>query len=429
MTKRFRRNGENMDILNEAKKNFDYMVRIRRHMHEYPENSGVEYETVKYIASELDALGIEYVVVPEGGIIGQIHGGKPGKTVLLRADMDALPIKESKTNLTKEKVCISKNDGISHACGHDAHTAMLLAEAKILNENKEDLNGNIVLLFERGEEAGGNIRNLLPYAVETMKLKIDTCMATHVKWDVPTGTISAEPGAVFSGAYGFIIKLHGQAGHGSRPDLAHSVLDCFNNIYNHINMIRMKYVAPTDILTCSVGFVNCGTVRNIIPDELTFGGTIRTFNVDGAGAPFVKQMMDVVEKECELCQCTYEILHMPDPLFECQNNAVCSEIAKNAVRKYIGEDAVTVAQPWMASESMQACLKLWPGIITFTGIQSEEAGTGANHHTPEFDVDERGMIYGVAAALGYVKDFLNYDKGIPFKPFAGTLKNLVERNL
>lgn len=156
------------------------MVRIRRHMHEYPENSGVEYETVKYIASELDALGIEYVVVPEGGIIGQIHGGKPGKTVLLRADMDALPIKESKTNLTKEKVCISKNDGISHACGHDAHTAMLLAEAKILNENKEDLNGNIVLLFERGEEAGGNIRNLLPYAVETMKLKIDTCMATHV---------------------------------------------------------------------------------------------------------------------------------------------------------------------------------------------------------------------------------------------------------
>ena len=125
--------------------------------------------------------------------------------------MDALPIKESKTNLTKEKVCISKNDGISHACGHDAHTAMLLAEAKILNENKEDLNGNIVLLFERGEEAGGNIRNLLPYAVETMKLKIDTCMATHVKWDVPTGTISAEPGAVFSGAYGFIIKLHGQA--------------------------------------------------------------------------------------------------------------------------------------------------------------------------------------------------------------------------
>ena len=97
MTKRFRRNGENMDILNEAKKNFDYMVRIRRHMHEYPENSGVEYETVKYIASELDALGIEYVVVPEGGIIGQIHGGKPGKTVLLRADMDALPIKDRKS--------------------------------------------------------------------------------------------------------------------------------------------------------------------------------------------------------------------------------------------------------------------------------------------------------------------------------------------
>jgi amidohydrolase len=254
-------------------------------------------------------------------------------------------------------------------------------------------------------------------------------MATHVKWDVETGTVSAEPGAVFSGAYGFIIKLHGLSGHGSRPDMAHSVLDCFNAIYNHMNTIRMKYVSPTDILTFSVGLVNCGTARNIVPDELTFGGSIRTFNVDGAAVPFVKQFMEVLKHECELCQCTYEIVHMPDPLFECYNNPVCSEIAKNAVRKYIGEDAVAVAQPWMASESYQAYLKLWPGVITFTGIKNTAAGTGANHHTPEFDVDEKGMIYGVAAAIGYVVDFLNYEKEIPFKKFDGTIKNLVERNL
>lgn len=418
-----------MEIFQEAKNNFDYMVKLRRHMHEHPETTGMEFETLKFIHAELDALGIEHVEVEDGGIIGQIHGGKPGKTVLLRADMDGLPIEENEKNLTKEKICVSKNKGVSHACGHDSHTAMLLAEAKILNEHKDELNGNVVLCFERGEEAGGQIRNLLPYVVETMGLKIDTCMATHVKWDVPVGKVSAEPGAVFSGAYGFAIRLHGLSGHGSRPDLAHSVLDCFNHIYNHMNMLRMKYVSPTDILTFSVGYVQCGNARNIIPDELTFGGSIRTFNVEGAGTPFVEQFMEVVKKECELCQCTYEILHMPDPLFECYNNPVCSRIAKNAVRKYIGEDAVTAASPWMASESMQAYLKLWPGIITFTGIQSAEVGSGANHHTPEFDVDEKGMIYGVAAALGYVKDFLDYEGEIPFKPFEGTLKNLVNRNL
>ena len=144
-----------MEIFEEAKKNFDYMVRIRRQMHEHPEVTGQECETLKMIHKELDALGIEHVEVEDGGIIGQIHGGKPGKTVLLRADMDALPIEENPRNLTKEKVCVSKNKGVSHACGHDAHTAMLLAEAKILNEHRDELNGNVVLCFERGEEGGG----------------------------------------------------------------------------------------------------------------------------------------------------------------------------------------------------------------------------------------------------------------------------------
>ena len=201
------------------------------------------------------------------------------------------------------------------------------------------------------------------------------------------------------------------------------------NIYNHMNTLRMKYVSPTDVLTFSVGIVNCGTARNIVPDELTFGGSVRTFNVAGAGTPFMEHFMEIVKKECELCQCTYEIVYMRDPLFECYNNPACSKIARDAVKKYIGEDAVTTTAPWMASESMQAYLKYWPGVITFTGIQSEETGSGANHHTPEFDVDERGMIYGTAAALGYVKDFLDYEGEIPFTPFDGTLENLVNRNL
>lgn len=418
-----------MEILNEAKKQYDYMVSVRRHLHEHPEVTGEEFETLKFINKELESMGIEHVEIENGGIIAQIHGAKPGKTVLLRADMDALPIGENPKNLACDKICLSKNPGVSHACGHDAHTAMLLAQAKILMEHRDELNGNVVLSFERGEEGGGQVRNLLPWVVEEAKIPVDTCYATHVKWDVKTGQISAEPGPVFAGAFGFQIKLHGLSGHGSRPDLAHSVLDCFNAIYNHMNTLRMKYVSPYDILTFAVGEVQCGTKRNIVPDELTFGGTIRTFNVDGAGAPFVEKFMEVLKHECEMHQCTYEILSMPNPLFECDNNPVCCEIAKGAIRKYIGEDAVTTTIPWMASESMNMYLKLWPGLISFTGIQNPEAGTGANHHTPEFDVDEEGMIYGVTAAIGYVVDFLNFDGEIPFKTYDRPLKDLVERNL
>lgn len=112
----------------------------------------------------------------------------------------------------------------------------------------------------------------------------------------------------------------------------------------------------------------------------------------------MKQFKEVLEAECKLNQCTYEIISMKDPLFENYNNETCSEIARNAVKKYMGEEALAKAQPWMACESMQAYLKYWPGVITFTGIQNPELGTGANHHTPEFDLDEKGMICGAAGS-------------------------------
>ena len=181
MTKRFRRNGENMDILNEAKKNFDYMVRIRRHMHEYPENSGVEYETVKYIASELDALGIEYVVVPEGGIIGQIHGGKPGKTVAIREDIDALPMKEL-TGLP----FASENDGACHSCGHDIHTTVLLYCAKVLSEIRGELAGTVMLIFQPAEEHMG--AGELVDCNFTQVAKPDAFIGLHVSPEIDAGS-------------------------------------------------------------------------------------------------------------------------------------------------------------------------------------------------------------------------------------------------
>lgn len=418
-----------MNIFEEAKASLDYAISVRRRLHEHPETMGEEVETMKFICAQLDEMGIPYVKVENGGIIGQIHGAKPGKMLLMRGDIDALPIEENPMNLKQKKCCVSKIPGVSHACGHDAHTAMLLTEAKILNAHKDELSGTVVLCFEQGEEGGGQFKNLFHYIVEEAKLPIAGCFGTHVKWDVKAGQVSIEPGAVISGGYGFEIRLHGLTGHGSRPDLAHSVLDCFHGIYTSLNMLRMKYVNPYDILTFSIGKLECGTKMNIIPDELTFAGTIRTFSVNGGGKAFMEEFIRILDHETSLHHCTWEAVRLPSPLFECYNNEVCSQIAKNAVRTYMGEEFLTAAEPWMACESFSAYLKLWPGVISFTGIENEAMGCGANHHTSEFDLDESGMAAGVAAAVGYAVDFLNYKGEIPFTPYDKSLTDLVERNL
>ena len=133
------------------------MIADRRWLHEHPELSGQETQTIDYIVKALEEMGLSIHIIPDGGVIAYIRGNKSGKTVMLRADIDALPIQEPTHNLSKERVCVSENDGVMHACGHDAHTAVLLTAGEVLNANKEELNGDVLLVFERGEEGGTNI--------------------------------------------------------------------------------------------------------------------------------------------------------------------------------------------------------------------------------------------------------------------------------
>ena len=162
-----------MTMLERAKKHEEYMIQMRRYFHEHPELSGQELHTVEKIAQELEAMGIEHTVVENGGVLGWIRGAKPGKTVLLRADCDALPVME-KENLTGTRTCWSQTPGVMHACGHDAHTAMLLGAARVLLDCREELEGDVLLCFERGEEQAGNVRFLFAY-MEQHNIHVDTC--------------------------------------------------------------------------------------------------------------------------------------------------------------------------------------------------------------------------------------------------------------
>lgn len=178
-----------MDCRDAAEKERDTVISLRRHFHENPELSQKEFRTMDFIEKFLHELGIETVRVPHGGVFGFIDSGRPGWTVLMRADIDALPIKEDPVNLSKERVCISQNDGVMHACGHDGHMAMLLTEAKILSLHKKEWEGKVVLMFEEAEEMGERgIAPMLRY-LRDHHIHVDTCFGTHVKWDLPAGKV------------------------------------------------------------------------------------------------------------------------------------------------------------------------------------------------------------------------------------------------
>ena len=418
-----------MDITQAVAAHTAELVELRRHFHRHPEESGKELATIAYIDNYLKGLNIKTINVKDGGLLGIVDSGKPGKTLLMRADIDALPINESPNNLKGPKVCCSQVPGLAHSCGHDCHTAMTMIAGKIMNEDKAAWSGRIVLCFERGEEYGANIRYLLPYIVEESGLKIDSCYATHVRWDIPAGKVNVQSGAVMAGGLGFSFRLIGTPGHGSRPDLANNPVDCFTAIYNDLNCCPMRTVNPYDFLTFSIGQLEAGTQINVIPGELTFGGTSRFFNLKQAGQHFLDVLLSSVKHECAIYGCKYETLRLLNPLFEVRNNAPLTALCKEAITAEMGQDVFYTPTPWMASESYALFLQEYPGILTFTGIANPEKGAGANHHTPEFDVDETGLTTGVIMAVSYALSFLNKDVATDFTRNPEPVKILAARNI
>jgi len=405
------------------------MIADRRWLHEHPELSGQETETIAYITRALEELGLSIHVIPNGGVIGVLGERAEGPCVLLRADCDALPVQESEENLTERRCCVSKNPGVMHACGHDAHTAMLLAAARALTAMKENVPGCVLFVFERGEEKGGKgfLENLLPYIEE--HFNVGACYGAHVRWDIPAGKIAVMDGAVMAGAFGFDVAIHGKGGHGSRPDLAVSPIDCFCAIHQQAAALRMRAVEPDKVLTYSLGVVSAGEQGNTIPDSLRFAGTVRTFDTAVSGERFAREFRRIIDATCEAHGCTAEYTHFSKPLYETRNHAQLAARMRQAVTRNTGMLSLTSCAPWMASESFSAYLRLWPGVLAFVGVKNEKTGCGANHHTPQFDLDESAMRNGAAAACAFALDFLENRPEITFEREIVSMQDLVSRSI
>ena len=418
-----------MDILKCVREHEAQMIADRRWMHEHPELSGQERETAGYIVSALKELGLKVHIVPDGGVIGVLNAEAEGPCVLLRADIDALAIEESTENLCMPRVCVSKAPGVMHACGHDAHAAMLLCAARVLAAAKEEVSGCVLFVFEQGEEKGGKgfLKNLLPY-IEA-NFRVGTCYATHVRWDIPAGRIAIPQGAAMAGGFGFDVTIKGRGGHGSRPDLAVSPVDCFASIHQQLSALRLRAISPEKVLTYSVGAVQAGGQSNTIPDSLRFAGTVRSFDTAGAAEVFAAEMKRVIACACEAYGCTYELTHFSKPLYEVRSCGQAADMARAAAVQTLGSGALTDCSAWMASESMSAYMKLWPGVMTFTGIRNEALGCGANHHTPEFDLDESAMACGAAAACAYALKYLGERPAFAFERGIVSMEDLVSRSI
>ncbi len=379
-----------------------YVIRMRRYFHEHPEESMKEKHTGEVIRAELDRLGIPYETVGDYGIIGRIETGRPGKTLLLRSDMDALPTQEAEENLRGEKSCVSKIPGVGHLCGHDGHMAVLLGAIQVLNQIKDELSGTIMFCFEQGEEGGWSIDAMLE---ALSRYSIDFVWGIHLYADLESGKISVQPGPRMASVAAFDVIVKGVGGHGSRPDLCVDPGACIVQILSQIPALLKARIAPDKMVTFSVGAIQVGNKPNVISEEGFFTGSMRFYDYE-AGCQAMDIVCRVTEGIAAIHGCTVEYRRKVVCNTATINDAAMSQVAARAAAKALGAENVVETEPWMATESFGRYLQKYPGVFAMVGIKNEELGTGAGHHNPRFDLDESVLEKAVECTLFYAAELL-----------------------
>ncbi|MBF4692198.1 M20 metallopeptidase family protein [Fusibacter ferrireducens] len=379
-----------------------YVIDIRRDLHRNPEIGGNEKRTSKIIIEEIKSMNVAYEVVGEYGILATLKGNNDGKTVMLRADIDALPVQEDKCNLVQEKTVVSEIDGVSHVCGHDAHTAMLLGAMKTLVEMKDQINGTILFCFEQGEENGTGINPMLHVLKNK---KIDAAWGLHFHPHFPSGSVCVDPGPRMAAACVFDILIHGKGGHGARPDLAIDPIQCLANVLIGINAITTRELDPNEAVVLHIGRVHAGETGNVFPETAEIKGGFRCFKKELISA-FKEALSRIVTHTAEAHRCKSEVLFnlILNPV---TNDPILSNIASGSVKKALGEDKLVDGKPLNGSETFGMYLDLCPGVYGFIGLDNEALGSGEYNHNPKFDIDESAMKNGVAVTVQFALDFLN----------------------
>jgi amidohydrolase len=367
------------------------MVEIRQHLHMHPELSFEEVETPKFVAEYHEKLGHEVRTEVGGrGVVASLTGGKPGKTVALRADFDALPIQELNDVPYKSKV-----DGIMHACGHDGHTATLLVLAKALNEMKEDLEGTVVFIHQHAEELipGGAIAMIEDGCLEG----VDVIFGTHLGASIPFGEASFRSGPTMASSDRFEIEILGKGGHGASPHETKDSIVIGSQLVTNLQQLVSRRVNPVESAVVSVGSFVAKNAFNVIADSAELKGTVRTFNED-IRSLVEKEMTRIVKGTCETAGCDYTFNYVRGyPTLN--NHKAETNFVREIAKKVPGITGVNELPQLMGGEDYAYYLQYVKGTFFFTGAENPEWENTYPHHHPKFDIDERAMLLA-AKTLG-----------------------------
>ncbi|MCX7781346.1 MAG: amidohydrolase [Negativicutes bacterium] len=368
-----------------VQQNQDYVIALRRHFRMNPETGGEEFRTQEKILAELKSLGIEARKAAGTGVIAEIRGARPGKTVAIRADIDALPIQDE-----IEQPYRSRISGRCHACGHDAHTAMALGVAKSLNTMRENITGNIRLLFQPSEEKfpGGALAMIEDGAMDG----VDAVFGAHVWQPFAAGTAGISYGRTMASPDEYTITIQGKGGHGSMPQQTVDPLLVGAQIVLALKTIVGANVDPLEQAVVSLGMFKAGEVFNIIPDTAVLKGTVRTFD-HAVRMSIFDRIEQIVRGMCAANGATYtfdKFLGYPPVI----NDPNIAAIAAAAAGETLGKAAVFEMKPVMGGEDFSYYQQKAPGAFLFIGVGNKEKGLIHPHHHPKFDIDETALVYG-----------------------------------
>lgn len=375
------------------------VVADRRHFHQHPELGFQEFETAKLVAERLRALGVEEIKtgIAVTGVTGLIHGTKPGnsdKVVLLRADMDALPIDEE--NEVEYKSTVPHK---MHACGHDAHTAMLLGIARLLVQKKDQFSGTVKLLFQPAEEGGGGARVMIEEGVLDNP-KVDYAFGMHIDQGSPLGQISLRPGPAMAAADRYIITIQGKGGHGASPHETVDPIVVGAHIVTALQTIVSREIDPIEPAVVTVGALIAGDASNVIPDRAELRGTLRSFN-PAVRVQLAERVGEIAAGVAEAMRAKVEYVHQPG-YPATVNDPEQAELVRQVAVETLGEEKVALQPLQMGAEDFSYFLEKVPGAFYFVGSRNAEKGLVWGHHHPRFDLDEEAMIDGMDVMINTV---------------------------
>lgn len=369
------------------------LVALRRDLHAHPELAFQEERTAGIVEARLKSAGLEVRTgLARTGVVGVLRGGRPGRTVLIRADMDALPIQEA-----SEAPYRSRIPGCMHACGHDGHTAIAVVLAEILSERRAEMAGTLVFAFQPAEEITSGALPMIEAGVMDAPA-VDAVVGLHLWNDLPVGTVALSPGPVFGSVDEIMISIEGRGGHGAIPHQAVDPIVAAAHAVTALQAIVSRETAPLDAAVVTIGTIHAGTAFNIIPDRVEMRGTVRAFTEE-IRERTLRRVEEIVVGVAGAVRCGAKVTSR----FGCPpvvNDAAVTAVVRDVAATVVAGERVVALKPTTGSDDVAYFLRRAPGCYFAVGSNNHDRGLDAAHHNPRFDIDEDALVIGAKVMGG-----------------------------